>query len=113
MACVEGILSEARACCCEGRFRQADRLYSQALTKLTALQDTQSALLAQLYNERGVCRYKQVYFDDAIEDYSQALKLNPSLAAAHYNRATIYYRLVGAESLVGLPGGSEVRPQQH
>ncbi|XP_045118276.1 uncharacterized protein LOC123508576 isoform X2 [Portunus trituberculatus] len=65
-----------------------------------------SALLAQLYNERGVCRYKQVYFDDAIEDYSQALKLNPSLAAAHYNRATIYYRLFAS-----YPRGSHEREE--
>lgn len=52
-----------------------------------------SAYLAQLYNDRGLCRYLQVSFDDAVEDYTQALKLDPSLAVARYNRATIYYRL--------------------
>ncbi|XP_063840332.1 uncharacterized protein LOC135089062 isoform X2 [Scylla paramamosain] len=66
--------------------------------------ELRNALIAQLYNERGVCRYKQVYFDDAVEDYSQALKLDPSLAAAYYNRATIYYRLFAA-----YPKGSHER----
>ena len=60
--------------------------------------------MAQLYNERGVSRYKQVFFDEAVEDYTQALKLNPALAPAYYNRATINYRLLAQH-----PKGSQER----
>ncbi|KAG0710305.1 Caspase-14 [Chionoecetes opilio] len=107
MACVEpleGVVVEARACYCEGRYVQAEKLYTQALAAFTPHRHIQKLLVAQIHNERGVCRYKLVYFDEAVQDYTQALALNPALAAAYYHRATIHYRL-----LAGHPKGSSRR----
>jgi len=53
-------------------------------------------LLAELtdaYNSRGHIRYLWVEFDEAIEDYSEAIKLDPKFAVAYYNRGQIHYRL--------------------
>lgn len=49
--------------------------------------------LTDAYNSRGHIRYLWVDFDEAIEDYSEALKLDPKLAVAYYNRGQIHYRL--------------------
>lgn len=46
-----------------------------------------------LYNERGLVKYYQVNFYDAMDDYSSALEFNPKLAAGYYNRGLISYRL--------------------
>lgn len=35
----------------------------------------------------------RVDFDDAIEDYTKAIDLDPCLAVAYYNRGTVLYRL--------------------
>ena len=39
------------------------------------------------------CRYQQVKFWEAKEDYQQALLLNPAVGAFHYNLSTILYRM--------------------
>lgn len=59
---------------------------------------------AIIYNECGLCRYKLVCFDEAVADYTRAVELDPSLAAAYYNRGTIHYRL-----LAGHPSSSSGR----
>ena len=55
--------------------------------------DETSLKLAQLYNNRGWTRYMQVDFYKAIEDYNLALKYQPKLSEALYNRGTINYRM--------------------
>lgn len=49
----------------------------------------------------------QVYFDEAVEDYTKAIQLDPTLAAAYYNRGTVHYRLYAAKS----PGTGERQGQ--
>ena len=51
------------------------------------------AELTDAYNSRGHIRYLWVEFDDAISDYSEAIKLDPNFAVAYYNRGQIHYRL--------------------
>lgn len=51
-----------------------------------------------IYNDRGMCHYKQVNFNLAVDDYTRAVGLDPSLACAYYNRATIHYRLLAGQS---------------
>ena len=45
------------------------------------------------YNNRGFIRYNRVDFDEAIEDYTDALKFDQSLYFTYYNRGLIHYRL--------------------
>ncbi|ELU07458.1 hypothetical protein CAPTEDRAFT_131452, partial [Capitella teleta] len=49
--------------------------------------------IADAYNNRGLARYRQVDFAEAIDDFTQAIKFSPHLAAAYYNRGLIHYRL--------------------
>ncbi|XP_050691802.1 uncharacterized protein LOC126983220 isoform X2 [Eriocheir sinensis] len=94
---IEGGLLEARECFREGRYEHAKTLYTSALDTLHTLplpQNDGEKLAAMIYNERGLCQYKMVCFDEAVEDYTNAVRLNPSLAAAYYSRATINYRLL-------------------
>ncbi|XP_033726598.1 tetratricopeptide repeat protein 32-like [Pecten maximus] len=49
--------------------------------------------LALAYNNRGFLRYLRVDFDEAIEDYTASVSLDPDLSVAYYNRGTIHYRL--------------------
>ncbi|KAG0728818.1 Tetratricopeptide repeat protein 32 [Chionoecetes opilio] len=74
---------------------------TRPVVRTTTGEAQRKLLIAQIHNERGVCRYKLVCFDQAVQDYTQALALNPALAAAYYHRATIHYRL-----LAGHPKGS-------
>ena len=69
--------------------------------RFTDFIDTQKSLpspqwpeeLTNAYNSRGHIRYLWVDFDEAIEDYSAALKLDTNFAVAYYNRGQIHYRL--------------------
>lgn len=46
--------------------------------------------LAVAYNNRGAAHYNLGKYIKAIEDYSEALKLNPNYAEAYNNRGYIY-----------------------
>lgn len=84
--------TKERCChlCAEGRFQEAEAAYTELLTEG---KDVESGELALIYNNRGHARYMQVKFPLALEDLSLALSLAPSLASAHYNWATIQYRM--------------------
>lgn len=56
-------------------------------------QDPSQHLLPFAYNSRGLARYLQVNFDSAVEDFSKAIGLNPSVANFYYNRGLIKFRL--------------------
>jgi tetratricopeptide (TPR) repeat protein len=74
-----------------GRYKEAEASLD------TLLQSTHrprsSTALAVLYNDLGYCRYMQVNFWPAVAAYEAALGEDASLAAAHYNRATVLYRM--------------------
>ena len=49
--------------------------------------------VCQAFNNRGQIKYLRVDFDEAIDDYDNALKLIPSSEVILYNRGLIHYRL--------------------
>ncbi|XP_037281188.2 uncharacterized protein LOC119174405 [Rhipicephalus microplus] len=49
--------------------------------------------LALAYNERGQVNYRMIEFDEAVEDYTEAIRYCDSLAAAYFNRGTVKYRM--------------------
>ena len=64
------------------------------------------------YNNEGLRKYKQVDFDDAIDDYTKAIELDPRLAAAWFNRGTVLYRLgLFEEGLRDLKKSVELDPK--
>ena len=52
-----------------------------------------AAELTDAFNTRGHIHYRWVDFDEAILDYSEAIKLDPKFAVAYYNRGQVHYRL--------------------
>lgn len=58
--------------------------------------------LTDAFNSRGHIRYLWVDFDEAIEDYSAALELDPEFAVAYYNRGQIHYRLGNPTDVIKL-----------
>ena len=56
--------------------------------------------LVDAYNARGYIRYLWVDFDEAIEDYTEAIRRNPDFTVAYYNRGQIHYRLGAANRAV-------------
>ena len=75
----------------EGQLDESYRLFTKFI-------DDQSSLLhpdelTDSYNARGHISYLWVDFDDAIKDYTEAIKRNPNFAVAHYNRGQVHYRL--------------------
>lgn len=86
----EATAARVELLCSQGRYTEAEA----ACTELVAAaQGAGGEQLALAYNNRGHVRYLQVDFPGALRDLEQAVKVSPSLAPAHYNWATIHYRL--------------------
>uniref|UniRef100_A0A8C5BBY5 Tetratricopeptide repeat domain 32 n=1 Tax=Gadus morhua TaxID=8049 RepID=A0A8C5BBY5_GADMO len=49
--------------------------------------------LAAAYNSRGQIRYLRVDFTEAMEDYTEAIGVDPRFEIPFYNRGLIHYRL--------------------
>nr|KAG8541847.1 hypothetical protein GDO81_028147 [Engystomops pustulosus] len=49
--------------------------------------------LAVAYNNRGQIKYFRVDFYEAIDDYTEAIRVNPKFEVPYYNRGLILYRL--------------------
>ena len=74
-----------------GQFGKAVGGYSDIISQYQDTLDSED--LALIYNNRGHARYMMVDFYQAIEDFDQAVRLDPCLAVAYYNRGTIQYRM--------------------
>ncbi len=77
-----------------GQLKSSFKLYSEFISHQKG--STDSSCLAELsdaYNSRGHIRYLWVEFDEAVEDYTEAISLDPKFAVAYYNRGQIHYRL--------------------
>jgi len=58
----------------------------------TANKDTYLYKLALVHSEDGQTYSKNGDYDKAIDEFNEAIRLNPSLAAAHYSRGEIYFQ---------------------
>lgn len=75
----------------ETHFARAVESYTRLLGLLQDTDNTAQQAIA--FNNRGHAKYMMVDFYKAMEDYDEAIKLDPSLAVAYYNRGTIQYRM--------------------
>ena len=82
---------KAKLCLERGELDESFRLFSSFIDESTSGGHPEE--LTDSYNARGHIRYLWVDFDDAIRDYTEAIKRDPSLAVAHYNRGQVHYRL--------------------
>jgi len=93
-----------------GQFEKAEADYTELLGKYKDVKNDK--VLALIYNNRGHARYMQVEFYTAKDDYDEALQLDPQLAPAHYNRATILHRMGRyAEALPGFQKSVTIEPK--
>ena len=85
-------LEHCNELCSNGRLDEAFELYTQFIEERFHEGKCVKAL-AEAYNNRGQIKYRRVDFDGAIEDYTNALKVDKNYAVAYYNRGQIHYRL--------------------
>jgi tetratricopeptide (TPR) repeat protein len=83
---------EAKNLMTNGEVEKAEKLYTNFIERT---QETTSdrKFLALATNNRGHLRYLTVDFYGAIQDYTAAIELDPSLAVSYYNRGQIQYRM--------------------
>ncbi|XP_077366275.1 tetratricopeptide repeat protein 32 [Festucalex cinctus] len=74
-------------------FKRAEELYNNFISSCTHPRDREASRLAIAYNNRGQIKYFRVDFDDAVEDYTSAIKADDKFEVAFYNRGLIHYRL--------------------
>ena len=82
---------KAKVYLAEGQLDESCRLFTNFIDDQGSL--LHSDELTDSYNARGHIRYLWVDFDDAIKDYTEAIKRNPNFAVAYYNRGQVHYRL--------------------
>ena len=82
---------KAKACLEKGELDESFKLFTEFID------DPDSQLrpeeLTDSYNARGHIRYLWVDFDEAISDYTEAIKRSPNFVVAYYNRGQVHYRL--------------------
>lgn len=82
---------------------QAKRCHDDAMKELDKFielaeeceeeQESLNRLLARAWNDRGHLKYLQVDFYGAVDDFTQAIKLENDFAVPFYNRGQIHYRM--------------------
>ena len=75
-----------------GDIENAKKLYTNFIEKHEETSNGK-AILALARNNRGHLRYLTVDFHGAVQDYTVAIQLDPSLAVSYYNRGQIHYRM--------------------
>ena len=64
----------------------------EGCTELIQTPQESSAVLALAFNNRGVARKVKGEYDEALQDYDQAIRLDPN-SASHYNNRGVIYRI--------------------
>lgn len=73
---------------CLGHYGDSVSELSDVINKLNP--DTDGVSLTSLYERRGECYEKMEKLEDAIKDYSEAIKLVPSIPDDYFSRARCY-----------------------
>ncbi len=87
-------MDKVRELLSKGALDESHQLLTELIDARTADGGTEGgAELSDAFNTRGHIRYLWVDFDEAIRDYTEAIRLDPGSAVAHYNRGQVHYRL--------------------
>ncbi|XP_049613236.1 tetratricopeptide repeat protein 32 [Syngnathus scovelli] len=74
-------------------FKMAEELYNKFISSCQHSRECEASRLATAYNNRGQIKYLRVDFEEAVEDYTSAIKADDKFEVAFYNRGLIHYRL--------------------
>ena len=77
----------------EGNLPESHKLLTNFIVSQRGISGNAAAQLTDAFNTRGHIHYRWVDFDEAIQDYSEAIKVDPKFAVAYYNRGQVHYRL--------------------
>ncbi|XP_033108409.1 tetratricopeptide repeat protein 32-like isoform X2 [Anneissia japonica] len=102
----DDLYEKAKILSAEGKNQEAQDMYTKTIELIlgrlsdgdgSTSRPTRNDMLSLAYNNRGHLRYLRVDFDEAVDDYTEAIKINEGLAIAYYNRGQIHYRLARFE----------------
>ncbi|CAH2246002.1 tetratricopeptide repeat 32 [Pelobates cultripes] len=77
----------------KSRLVEAEMLYGEVIEKCSQDRNCSIADLATAFNNRGQIKYFRVDFYEAMDDYTEAIKVNPNFEVPYYNRGLVLYRL--------------------
>ncbi|KAM8953240.1 tetratricopeptide repeat protein 32 [Pelodytes ibericus] len=89
----QDMLSSANAELERRRLDEAEKLYGKVIERCARDRKCSLEDLAIAYNNRGQVKYFRVDFYEAMDDYTEAIRVNPNLEVAYYNRGLVLYRL--------------------
>ncbi|KAE8605173.1 hypothetical protein XENTR_v10015002 [Xenopus tropicalis] len=93
---MESALLKAANAKLEGRqLEAAEELYERVIESCRQGGQCSPEDLAVAFNNRGQIKYFRVDFYEAMDDYTEAIRIKPSFEVAYYNRGLIKYRLGG------------------
>ncbi|KAG8541839.1 hypothetical protein GDO81_028147 [Engystomops pustulosus] len=88
-----GALHTANAELEKRHLEAAEDLYGKIIERCERNSKCSTDELAVAYNNRGQIKYFRVDFYEAIDDYTEAIRVNPKFEVPYYNRGLILYRL--------------------
>ncbi|XP_053315307.1 tetratricopeptide repeat protein 32 [Spea bombifrons] len=72
---------------------EAEALYERVIKSCARDRKCSIEDLAVAFNNRGQIKYFRVDFYEAMDDYTEAIRVNPNFEVPYYNRGLILYRL--------------------
>ncbi|KAM4772841.1 tetratricopeptide repeat protein 32 isoform 2-T2 [Rhinophrynus dorsalis] len=87
------LLSTAHAEMERSQFAAAEELYGRVIESCAQGSKCSVEDLAIAFNNRGQIKYFRVDFYEAMDDYTEAIRINPNFEVPYYNRGLILYRL--------------------
>jgi tetratricopeptide (TPR) repeat protein len=82
------------------------------LVSCATIQQTQKSSDAEVFNNRGFAHCQKGQYDQAISDFSKAIKANPRLAHAYNNRGAAYlYKAQYDRAIADLTKAIEIDPR--
>ncbi|KAM8832526.1 tetratricopeptide repeat protein 32 [Spinachia spinachia] len=74
-------------------YKCAEDLYTKFIASCAQFREGEASKLAMAYNNRGQIKYLRVDFNEAVEDFTSAIKADCRFEIPFYNRGLIHYRL--------------------
>ncbi|KAM3932389.1 tetratricopeptide repeat protein 32 [Leptodactylus fuscus] len=71
----------------------AEELYGKIIERCEQNSKCSADELAVAYNNRGQIKYFRVDFYEAMDDYTEAIRVKPKFEVPYYNRGLVLYRL--------------------
>ncbi|XP_075057491.1 tetratricopeptide repeat protein 32 [Mixophyes fleayi] len=86
-------LHTANAALEKRQLETAEELYGKIINSCAQNSKCSTEDLAVAFNNRGQIKYFRVDFYEAMDDYTEAIRVNPHFEVPYYNRGLVLYRL--------------------